>query len=210
MFLLGLSPFEMFAWVVSFLVALSVHEAAHAFATDYLGDPTARYAGRVTLNPLAHLDPAGTLFLLFAGFGWGRPVPINPANFRSPRAGAILTSLAGPLSNLALALLLAIPYNFLLTPETSLWLFVQTAMYLNVILLVFNLIPLFPLDGGNAVAPLLSPRVQAAFYQYGPFVLFGLIATDFAFKTHILWNFLNPAIDIVWTVVNLATTFGVR
>ena len=79
MFLLQFAPLEILAWVTGFLIALSIHEAAHAAVASYLGDPTARYAGRVTLNPLAHLDPAGTLFLLFAGFGWGRPVPVNPA-----------------------------------------------------------------------------------------------------------------------------------
>lgn len=208
MFLLDLSPLEIVAWVTGFLAALTVHEAAHAAVANYMGDPTARYAGRITLNPLKHLDPVGTLLLLIIGFGWGKPVPVNSLNFSNPRAGQILTALAGPLANFALALLLALPINFLLDPGSMAFHFVRVMLLINVILMVFNLLPVYPLDGGNIVAPLLPPRAQVVFFQYGPAVLFGVIALDYVFKTGILWSILGPLITIVDAVVNLSTTFS--
>lgn len=208
MFLFGLSFLDLMAWVVAFVSAISVHEFAHAWVANYLGDPTAKYAGRVTLNPLAHIDPFGALFLILAGFGWGKPVPVNSQNFANPRAGQILTSVAGPLANLALTLLLALAYNFLLPERTAVFNFVGTVMYVNVVLLVFNLLPVFPLDGGNVVAPLLPPRFREAFFHYGPLALFSVIAFDYVFQTRILWSFLGPVIDIVWAGINLATRFG--
>ena len=141
MFLLNLPAFEIVAWIVGSLVALAVHEAAHAAAANYLGDPTAKFEGRVSLNPLRHLDPVGTLMLLFAGFGWGKPVPVNPRNFTNPEVGEALTSIAGPLSNFVVALALAIPHN-LLEPGTHLFIFVQTVMFVNIVIMVFNLLPI--------------------------------------------------------------------
>jgi Zn-dependent protease len=208
MFLFNLSALDAAAWVVGFLVAFTIHEAAHAAAANYLGDPTAKFAGRLTLNPLHHLDPAGTIFLLLAGFGWGKPVPVNPNNFANPRAGNLLTSLAGPLSNLAAALVLAIPYNFLLTPNSTASLFVQTVIYVNLVIMVFNLLPIPPLDGGGVVTALLPPRAAQTYNHYGPVILFSLIGLEFVFNIGILWKILGPAIDIVWAVVNLATRFG--
>lgn len=208
MFLLQLSALEMFAWVIGFLLALSVHEAAHAAAAAYLGDPTAKFAGRVTLNPLAHLDPAGTIFLLLVGFGWGKPVPVNPNNFSNPRAGEFLTSVAGPLANLVTALVLALPYNFLLEPGSTAFLFVQIVMFVNIVILVFNLLPIPPLDGGGAVTALLPPMAAARYRQIGPIVLFSVIAFDIAFKTGILWSILGQGINIVFASVNLATRLG--
>ncbi len=208
MFLLGLSPLDLAAWIVGFLAALTVHEAAHAATANYMGDPTARYAGRITLNPLKHLDPMGTLLIFLVGFGWGKPVPVNPLNFVNPRAGQILTSLAGPLANFTLALLLALPINFLLDPGSAVFNFVRVILLVNVIIMVFNLLPVYPLDGGNAVAPLLPPRLRAAFFQYGPVALFGVIALDYVFKTGILASILFPLINIVDAVVNLSTRFG--
>jgi len=208
MFLLQLPLLEIAAWIAGFLLALSVHEAAHAWVADVLGDPTARHAGRVTLDPRAHLDPAGTLFLLFVGFGWGRPVPVNSHNFRNKMAGEILTALAGPASNLLLAFLLALPLTLLFSMDSVLVTFLQTALLVNIVLAVFNLIPIFPLDGGNLVAPLLPISWQDAFLRYGPIALFSVIAVDWVFKTSILWSFLGPAIDIVYAVIMLATRFG--
>lgn len=173
-----------------------------------LGDPTAKIAGRISLNPARHLDPAGTIFLLFAGFGWGRPVPVNPANFRNFAVGEFLTSVAGPASNVALALALAIPYNFLATPDTFVWLLLQTGMYLNLLLAVFNILPIAPLDGGNMLAAFLPWPLREKFLQYGPIILFSVIAADFAFGTRILWGFLGPAVDILWAAINIATRFG--
>ncbi|MFH0776900.1 MAG: site-2 protease family protein [Patescibacteria group bacterium] len=207
MFLLNLSPFEILSWVVGFLVALSVHEAAHAAAANYLGDPTAKFAGRMSLNPLRHLDPVGTLFLIFAGFGWGRPVPVNPANFANPRAGEILTSLAGPLANFVIALALAIPHN-LLDPGSLGFLFVQNVMFVNIVLMVFNLLPIPPLDGGGVAVNFLPIELGEKYRRNGPILLFALIAFDWVFKTSLLWGILGKLVNIVFVAINLSTTFG--
>ena len=207
MFLFQLSNLEVIAWIVGFLVALSVHEAAHAAAAAYLGDPTAKWAGRVTLNPLRHLDPVGTVMLLFAGFGWGRPVPINSNNFANPKTGEMLTAIAGPLANFTVALALAIPHN-LLTPGSAAFIFVQNVMFVNIVIMVFNLLPVPPLDGGGAIASFLPPRLAVPYRQYGPLVLFGLIGFDWIFHTSILWGILGKLINIVFAAINLSTTFS--
>ena len=207
MFLLNLSPFEMLSWVVGFFVALTVHEMAHAAAADYLGDPTAKWAGRVSLNPLRHLDPLGTVMLLFAGFGWGKPVPVNSGNFANRRAGEILTSLAGPLANFVVALALAIPHN-LLEPGSTGFLFVEYVMFVNIVIMVFNLLPIPPLDGGGVVVNFLPPRWAEKYQRNGPIVLFGLIAFGFVFDFNVLWEILGRLVSIVFAAINLSTTFG--
>lgn len=207
MFLLDLPVLQMLAWVAGFLIALSVHEAAHAASAAYLGDPTAKLEGRVSLNPLRHLDPFGTLMLLFAGFGWGKPVPVNPRNFANPKAGEILTALAGPLANFTVALALAIPHN-LLSTDTTAFIFVQTIMYVNIVIMVFNLLPIPPLDGGGVVANLLPPEIRETYLRNGPILLFGLIAFDWVFHTSLLWNILGKMINIVFAAINLSTTLS--
>lgn len=207
MFLLNLPFFEILAWIVGFLVALSVHEAAHAAAANYLGDPTAKWAGRISLNPVRHLDPFGTLMLFFAGFGWGKPVPVNPNNFANPRTGEILTSLAGPLANFVVALALAIPHN-LLEPGSTVFLFIQIVMFVNVVIMVFNLLPIPPLDGGGVAVNFLPPKLAQSYRRNGPFVLFGLIAFGFVFNYNILWLVLGKLVNIVFAAINLSTTFG--
>jgi len=207
MFLLQLTPFEILSWVTGFLVALSVHEAAHAAVANYLGDPTAKFAGRVSLNPLRHLDPLGTLMILFAGFGWGKPVPVNPKNFVNPKVGEALTSLAGPLANFTVALALAIPHN-LLDPGSATFIFVQNVMFVNIVLMVFNLLPIPPLDGGGVAVHFLPPKAAESFRRNGPIVLFGLIAFDYVFGTSILWGILGRLINIVFAMINLSTIFS--
>ena len=172
---------------ITLVIAFTVHEFAHAWTADRLGDDTPRLNGRLTLNPLVHLDPLGTLMLLFAGFGWAKPVPINPAALqrRSP-AGVMLVSAAGPLSNLLLALLAAIPFQSglvdlagpagrLLPSPSS---FLQTFIFINLILLLFNLIPVAPLDGEKVLSYFLPASGQQTLYRlrpYGPMILMGLI-----------------------------------
>lgn len=147
-------------------MAISIHEAAHAWAADRLGDPTARFSGRLTLNPFAHLDPLGTLMLFLFGFGWGKPVPVDYYNLRQPRRDAALISLAGPLSNLILAIFISLVWRLgiYLSPPSGqiLSFFFLPLLQLNLILGVFNLLPLNPLDGGKILTGLLpSPQSEA-------------------------------------------------
>lgn len=152
------------------LIAVTFHEYAHAFVADKLGDDTPRRQGRLTLNPLAHLDPYGTFLMIFAGFGWGKPVEINPINFNrkvSMKGGSALVSIAGPLMNFILAIICAIIYGILLrtsivyskTGEIIMEIILYT-MSMNIGLGVFNLIPLPPLDGSKVLLALLPSRAQ--------------------------------------------------
>lgn len=172
--LLSVNPFAALILIVSIVIAVTIHEFAHAWVADYLGDPTPRLEDRVTLNPLAHLDPLGSLmFLLTLRFGWGKPVNIDPYNFRDRRKDMMLVALAGPASNLLLALLLLlIPPNPL---DDLLWYLLQ----INVSLAIFNLLPIHPLDGGKIITAFLPPHLAHEFddalYAYGGFILLLLI-----------------------------------
>jgi len=150
--MLGLLFSNPLAFVVIFggiIIAIGIHEAAHCFAADYLGDPTPRALGRVTLNPLAHLDPLGTLAILITGaFGWGKPSPFDPYNLAHPRRDTALIALAGPVSNIALALLLSLPLHFIGTTNI-LFTVVYSLIHLNINLAIFNLLPVPPLDGSK-------------------------------------------------------------
>jgi len=153
------SPLYFFLWLAALLVAITIHEFAHAWTSDRLGDPTARLAGRVTLNPFAHLDPLGTLMLLLFRFGWGKPVPFDPFNLRNPRRDAALISFAGPAADLILAIFLSLIIRFI--PSSQL--FLTPFNTLAVVLAIFNLIPIHPLDGGKVLIGLLPERIA---YQW--------------------------------------------
>ena len=189
--------------LVVLLLSLTVHEAAHALSADMLGDPTARHLGRVSLNPVVHIDPIGTLLFpalaLFSGFpliGWAKPVPVTPANLHPHWARKyMLIAAAGPASNLALAVLAAIGLQAIgfgggSSPAMAqVFNFFRVMVVLNVLLAVFNMIPVPPLDGGNVLAGLL--RGQAAevlnrIRPYGIFILYGLLLSG------ILWQIVEP------------------
>lgn len=176
------NPQEFVFWVVALLVAITVHEFSHALAADRLGDPTPRVQGRLTLNPLSHLDPLGTLMILLVRFGWGRPVQFDPYNLVNPRRDAAIISFAGPLSNLVVAAVFSVAVRLVInTPPAPLFLFELLApiVYLNVILAVFNLLPIHPLDGGKILVGLLPPGPARDWdrflHQYGIFLLLLLI-----------------------------------
>lgn len=175
------------------LIALTIHEAAHAWSADKLGDPTARMLGRVSLNPIVHIDPIGTILLpLLAAFsglpiiGWAKPVPVNTSRFRDPRRDFMIVAAAGPISNLLQALVAAILLQVLVPTGavglggSSLADVLFTAISINVLLAVFNLIPVPPLDGGNVLAGLLPPAAARVFDGMRPFgfiILYALMFT---------------------------------
>lgn len=165
--------FELLIKVIVLLTALPVHECAHAMMASRLGDQTARNLGRATLNPLAHLDPFGSILMLFTGFGWAKPVPVMSRNFKnvSVKKGMILVAVAGPLSNLALSLAFMVIYKLiflvaggmgLLTASDSIFalgIILETMITLNIGLAVFNLLPVPPLDGSRLLTALLPYRI---------------------------------------------------
>ena len=159
------------------LIALTFHEFSHGFVSSKLGDPTPKLAGRLTLNPLAHLDPVGTLLMVFTGFGWAKPVEINPRYYKKPKWGMALTAAAGPLSNLLMAVVSMLIYTVILiisyktgaismTAASSIGNFLYMFSYVNLSFLVFNLIPIPPLDGSRILGLFLSDRAYFKLQQY--------------------------------------------
>jgi len=159
--LLYQNPIIFVLWAVSLVIAVTIHEFAHAFIADKLGDPTPRAYGRVTLNPIAHMDPMGTIALLVANIGWGKPVPVDSYNFANPRRDTLLVSLAGPGSNILLASLMAILIRVF--PIAAI--LGVPLIILNIGLAIFNLIPIPPLDGSKILPGLLSKQQAYAWEQ---------------------------------------------
>lgn len=183
---MSLSPLEFLARAITLIIALTVHEFSHAWTADQLGDDTPRANGRLTLNPLAHLDPIGSLMMLIVGFGWAKPVPVNPfALSRRTPAGLMLVAAAGPLSNLVLAILAAIPFrsgwldSFAITGAAlNVPTLLAEFIFLNLVLLFFNLLPIFPLDGEKVAEYFLPPQGREFLYRirpYGFVIILGLV-----------------------------------
>lgn len=196
--------------LVPALMAVTCHEVAHGYLADRFGDPTPRLLGRITLNPLRHLDPVGTLALLFFGFGWARPTPINHNNLRRPRTDLAWVSLCGPLANLALAavfagLMHALQFLSQAVPVhmEKIFLFLDPlilmaafGLYVNIVLFLLNMVPLPPLDGGKALACLLPEGKASVFRRLEPF---GFILLVFLLFFTPLWRvFVEP---VVWFLV---------
>lgn len=181
--LLLTNPIMFFAWAVSMVIAITVHEFSHALAGTLLGDQTAKMQGRLTLNPLAHLDIWGTLLLLFVGFGWGKPVPFNPYNLKNQRTGPAIVAIAGPFSNLVMVFIFVLLLKFVyplfgLGEGNALYDFLYTFILINALLLSFNIIPIPPLDGSRLLYTLLPAsmdNVKSFLDRYGFFVLIGLL-----------------------------------
>jgi len=179
----NLTPEFLIAAGLILLVALPFHEFSHALAAYRLGDGTAKMLGRLTLNPLAHLEPIGAILILVAGFGWAKPTPYNPFNLRGGQYGEAIVSAAGPVSNLILAAGAALPFRYIEATGMDAPLLVLQTLYffvaINVILLVFNLIPIPPLDGSKVLYAVLDRetafRVRPFLDQYGPMILLALI-----------------------------------
>ncbi|MGD6816488.1 site-2 protease family protein [Metabacillus sp. 84] len=202
-------PLEVLPYVIiTLLVAFTVHEFAHAYVAYKFGDPTAKNEGRLTLSPLAHLDPFGTILILIAGFGWARPVPVNRFYFKNPRLAGVLVSVAGPLSNMVLAFIGTAVWSVLLvsgavdsfSPNVAeaLRSFFDIFVGLNVTLMLFNLLPLPPLDGYRIIED-LAPRTvrprMAKLEPYGFIVFIILFVTPL--DQYTVWPFLNVGSDLV-------------
>ena len=182
--MLFISPFLALAWATALVLSLTVHEFAHALVGKWRGDDTAEQLGRLTLNPLAHLDIAGTLMLLIVGFGWAKPVPFNPTRLKNPLADGAAIALAGPLSNLILAFVAAGIFHGLaksgsLDLNSILPAFLVFVMLVNMLLLFFNLIPVPPLDGSKVLdaglAHANAHNARAWLEINGPKILLGFV-----------------------------------
>lgn len=192
---------EWLLFLPALIVAISVHEFAHAWMADRLGDPTPQLQGRLTLNPLKHFDPVGTLMLLIFRFGWGKPVEFDPYNLRHPRRDAALISLAGPMVNLILATILSLISKFAQIPLLSL--FFVPLILININLAIFNLLPVPPLDGSKILYGFL-PRDWADEYndfmgRYGTILLILLIIPIGGSSLAI--SLIMPAIRIITSLL---------
>lgn len=197
------NPLAALAIILGFVVGITIHEAAHAYSALKLGDDTAEREGRVTLNPLSHLDLLGSMMLFFAGFGWGRPTPVRPDKLRGGVLGPVAVAFAGPASNIlivaicsVLAALVAIPFF----QSGTYLLFVAAVAYINALLFVFNLLPIPPLDGSKIVFAFL-PRSLDPFVrvmnQYGPFILLGVVIVSIWLGLPFLSILLTPVAPIL-------------
>jgi Zn-dependent protease len=194
-------PVVFVARLPAILVGLTFHECAHALAAYYCGDPTAKHAGRLTLNPLAHLDPLGTICILFAPIGWAKPVPVNPYNFRKPWA-EYLVSLAGVGTNLLMAIVAGLLVRLLLAARVTLpaeiWFILFFMIIINIGLALFNILPLYPLDGSHVMQELLPYRYKedfARFSRYGPIII--LVLAISGGLSGILWGPMRVIARIV-------------
>jgi Zn-dependent protease len=191
------NPSAAVAFLFGLVIGITVHEAAHATSAYLLGDDTAYRDGRVTLNPVSHVDLLGSMMLLLAGFGWGRPTPVVPSKLRGGVFGPVAVALAGPVSNLLIVAVCAALYLLPPFQDSGGYLYILVVMvaFTNALLFVFNLIPIPPLDGSKVIFPFL-PRALDGFVafmnQYGPMILLGIILVSFVTNLPVLNILLAP------------------
>jgi Zn-dependent protease len=205
-------PSAAVAFLLGLVVGITVHEASHAASAYFLGDDTAYRDGRVTLNPISHLDLLGSMMLLLAGFGWGKPTPVVPSKLRGGVFGPVAVALAGPVSNLLIVAFCAALYLLPPFQKSASYLFILVVMvaFTNALLFVFNLIPIPPLDGSKVIFPFL-PRALDGFVdfmnQYGPMILLGIILVSFVTNLPIL-SFLLAPVRPLLNLLGLPVSFG--
>jgi len=212
-------------YIIAILIAISVHEWAHAFTADRLGDPTPRDMGRLTVNPIAHLDALGALMFLIVGFGWAKPVPVNPAYFKHHKGGMALTAIAGPLSNLILAFIAYALLSFIALRDpgsvadllrgtatdsplmTIIIMILQGSLFVNLALMAFNLFPIAPLDGSNVLRLFVPLRYEDRyddFLRVGPYILLFLLLFESFLPFPLLSAWVRWIMEAVFSVFALA------
>jgi Zn-dependent protease len=205
----GLSPLDLLTRLITLVIAFTFHEFSHAWVADQLGDDTPRANGRLTLNPLRHLDPIGSLLLLVAGFGWAKPVPINGYQLqRRTPAGVMWVSLAGPASNFLLAMVGAIPLRLMLAGILPLsavaYNMIAGFIQINLLLMVFNLIPIAPLDGEKIAEYFLPPswaQKMESIAPYGPMILIAVIFLLPYLRIDVLGTVMYPVINTLFNLL---------
>jgi len=211
--IISLDPAVQVILIPVIIFALSFHEFSHGWMAHRYGDPTAKLAGRLTLNPMAHLDIFGSLALYFMGFGWAKPVPVNPQYLANPKRDMMWIALAGPVSNLILALLSGILLSILLrsgiiSGQSSLTVVLVMSLQINLVLAIFNFIPIAPLDGSRILEGLIPNKYHnelAKLEYYGPRVLMGLIILSMFTRFNIFAVVISP----IMTIFLKLFTFGI-
>lgn len=171
-------------WILAIIVTLTIHEFSHSFSAFFLGDQTAKNEGRMTLNPLSHIDPLGFVMLLFVGFGWAKPVPVNPYSLKNQRLGTAIVSLAGPAANLVGLIIFGLAFKFLspsLGSTNLLTNFLFLLTLVNASLFIFNLLPIPPLDGSKVLLSAIPDKFidfKEKYELYGPYLLIFLVIFD--------------------------------
>ncbi|MFZ5365051.1 MAG: site-2 protease family protein [Patescibacteria group bacterium] len=208
--LLFQQPILFIAWAAAIIIGITIHEFSHALAGVWQGDPTAKVSGRLTLNPLAHLSGVGFIMLLLVGFGWGKPVPFNPYNLKSKRWGPSIISLAGPASNLIMAVSAGGILKTLVTytdlPSENLLLqFLNLLVIISLVLMIFNLIPIPPLDGSKVLFSVLDAPKYSHFKTWlsvkGPLVLVSVIFLDYLFNVNLFGGLFQLIINSVYKFI---------
>ena len=202
--LLNQSVISILFLAIGLVIAITFHEFSHAAMATFLGDITPRLEGRLTLNPIRHLDLWGSLFLLIAGFGWGKPVTFNPNFIKYGKWGIAAIGAVGPLSNIFIAFVFIVVMKFGIVPASFANLF-MVIIFINLLLAIFNLIPISPLDGSKILQALL-PESKQEFVEklekQGPIILLAILVLDNFFGFHILSSIINPIFNFVWNILN--------